>query len=289
MNYTINKTLIAVLVLAIVVLLTATHVSAQGQRVRGCFQLHGSALPGTHDEPLNLNEKDYYVRYQVDHLGRVCAQHGSKVSYQFFLVKTENGPEEHIPLGKKDTINANSGIVTLTVPGKDWRKGFNDLEEAPGGYIVEVHFDDGVDEVIVGHHLLYTPVEKNSAESIGRDSGGLRPGYITCVVAERGTCGTVNSQARKTIGMRTDTPTETKEITETKETTPTETQKSTTVRVEKDTTETVETDERPTVIAQDDTADQNETADSENTSPAPQLKYPVSKKGRLMSEVNYFG
>lgn len=285
MNYTINKTLISVLILAIVVLLTATHVNAQSQRANECFQLRSEVLEGTVDadlgtiKPLNLNEESHLMKFGVDSMDD-CAQHGRKVSYQFYYIETtEDGrPQKKIALGKRHTAIADLGIVTLKVPGDDWRKSFTNKS-------VSVFFDQASIGTEVGHHLSYT-AERNSTKSIGRDSGGLRPGYITCVVAERGTCGTVNHDARTVIGMSTDSSTETEKVAET---TPAETQKPTVVRVEKDTTETVETDERSTVIAQDDTADQDETADSENTSPVSQLKYPVAKKGRLMSDVDYFG
>ena len=282
MNYTINKTLIAVLVLAIVALFTATSVSAQ--TLEKCAANENISFFNTVLYDVNLNEDSASMQIELNALSS-CSVANLQMAYQFHYYENR---AEWKPVGRIHTARSNgNGIMTITIPGNDWEKSFTETDVVvrvkPGHPSRWTDQNDGND-IPVAYGASYTApknAKRSGTKSVGKDSGGLRPGYITCVVAERGTCGTVNHDARTQIGMSTDTPTET-----TEETAPAATQKATVVRVEtkEDTTETVETDERPTENTQTVLV-QDETNDSEGGSGVPHLKYPV-KRNRLMNEGN---
>ena len=270
MNYTI-KTLISVLVLAIVVLLTATQVSAQPEcevnqhpfidyTLLDSIDLTGTSQSATLHNTSGLNCETIYVQFMLEVLN-------DEMQYEF------------VNLGKKKAISENrDSILTITFPQRDWTSFEN---ENLWVKLTNPANSDDSREALLGSLVSYTSSKRSGTKSV-TGYGGLRPGYITCLVAERDDCGTVNPQARGMIGMSTETPKETKET----KTAPVATQKSTVVSVEKGTTkttETTETNERPTVVAQDESAD---STTSEETSGVPQLKYTIKKRNRFMIDVN---
>ena len=291
MNYIINKTLIGVLLLTVVaVLLTATQVNAQTECTIGAYggeEVHDADLNET-PHAVTVAAEGYSVKHRSDENDETSyIQEGDNVDcgvihFQFYV--EIDGEKQNI--GRKGVARARNNVITINLPRYDWTTSFEGA--FLGITIMHPYGDDTPTDQFIGTNLSYDASkrpkksETSVTKTVGGGSGGLRPGYITCLVAERDGCGTMNPEARTMIGMRTETPAET---VDTQETAPAATQKSTVVRVEEDTTET---NERPTetVIAQNDSADSN---DSEETSSVPQLKYQVSKRGRRMTEIDHVG
>ena len=311
MNYNNIKVLISTLVVTTTLLLTVAVFTTTTHAAQICSGASAQeALEGIASSGNVVKENSKYYgqvlleeAYMTSSYG--CSPEGTTVSvtYQAKVVNIQTSPGvfEDFFLGSQKTVQASftwtdednhdlGGFYrteALRIPDSDWTRSFENE-------VVEIH---SISTEVSGHTVVHdsnryyselmsydaatqrpAPIasKRTSARKM-TGTGGIRPGYITCIVAKRDNCGSQNTEARRGLGMNVTTDTDnsapTQEKPETVNDTETTSEQNTQKEEKSQLTVVEDTDEDT-----DTTEENNEESTYEDQSFDFQMKYPVGKK-----------